>query len=247
MKLTNKYGCRHEIYNLVVYLRSLYSSGDSDFSATGLIAPSRIYALEKKYKDVLVVDVADVMKMAIGSGVHWGLERFALPGAIVEQRFFINVDGYKISAQIDNLTDGVLTDWKTAKATAFLKGYPVKKEYAAQMNIQLECLRQNGLDAHKLLIEGVLLDHDPKRARFEEKYPIAPWSSKEVKIWPREKTMEFIRERIKSHKMALEELPLCKPSEVWNGLRCEYFCTINNNNLCEQYNKAKQTGLLKGE
>lgn len=244
MELTNKYGCRPELYNLVVHLRSLYSSGDSDFSATSLIKPSRIYALEKKYKDILTEDVRDVMKMAMGTLVHSGLEAHALPGAIVEKRFFIEVDGYKISAQIDNLTDGVLTDWKTSKSTAFVKSMPAKKEYEAQLNVQLECLRQNGLDAHTLLIEGVLLDHDVMRADDDNKYPYSPWATQTVKMWPREKTISFISERIKSHKVALEELPLCKPSDVWGGKRCKYFCQIGKNKLCSQFEESKNSGRI---
>src|SRR5690606_35269178 len=88
-----------------------------------------------------------------------------------EKRFFakIDVNGtfYKISGQTDSLslTDDVLTDWKFVTAWKFKNGKANDPDWVAQLNMQLELLRQNGLNASKLQIVGLLRDWSKLEAK----------------------------------------------------------------------------------
>lgn len=230
------------------YVRALdkkpYSKGGSDFSITELISPPRISALIKRHEESLTEDVSNRIVTSLGEGWHLLMERGAREIDICEQRFFAKFGEVTLSGQIDAF-DGEtkeLIDWKTTKATAFLKKYGggKKSQYVQQLNMQLELLRRNGLDANRLLIVGILKDWDASGEYLAE----LPCGMKcvEIPMWSRERTVSFIEERIKLHQEAKSKLPNCLPSEVWNGKRCKYFCLPAE--YCEQYKEAKKTGVF---
>src|SRR6185437_14380265 len=90
-----------------------------------------------------------------GQVAHGILER-ANMADLAEKRLFITVEvngvKYKVSAQFDTLAIAgeILSDFKFTTAWGFKKDTAPKADWVAQLNIQLECLRQNGLDAKKL-------------------------------------------------------------------------------------------------
>jgi hypothetical protein len=245
MNLTNKYGYRRSIVRAIE--KDPYTKGASDFSVTELLQPSRQWALKKQYQEKLTEDVDDRLWALFGTGVHRVLEEGADPRDLVEKRFFMKLANHTISGQIDLLEHDTLDlcDFKTSSVWAFMAGREAKDEWTAQLNMQLELLRFNGLDAKKLFIIGVLRDHMESKASSDKKYPQMKIVEREIEMWPREKTIDFILSRIESHAKALKELPRCKASEAWAGRRCARYCIVNT--YCDQYQGSKKTGLLEGE
>src|SRR5665213_939830 len=160
-KITNKNEYPESV--VLAISNDKYDKGDCEFSATGLITPPRIRVLREKHADEIEVDVDDQLFMLYGKMGHTLLE-YANKNQLVEKRFFGLIDGVRISAQIDSLSlepDGTLIDWKFTSVYGFKHGQPVKDEWVVQMNIQLELLRQNGLDAQRMQIWGLLRDWRP--------------------------------------------------------------------------------------
>ncbi len=242
LKITN----RHKLPQ--AYVRAVtndpYSKGESDFSVTGLLAPPRQRVLIQKHSEILEEDAKDRVWALLGQATHAILERSAREGDLVEKRFFAKFSGKVLSGQIDLLEHDTLTlsDWKVTKAWAFSKkgGSGKKPEWVQQLNMQLELLRQNGLDAKALNIVGILKDFDSKKAG-ENGYPIAEIVCADIPIWPREKTQAFIVDRIRLHTEAETILPQCSPSDTWGGNRCKSYCSASA--VCEQYKLMRKTGL----
>lgn len=245
MNITNKYNYPRALERAIQ--ADPYSRGDSEFSATSLIKPSRIAALEEQYKAEITADVDERMFILYGQIVHVILERsgLALDKDLIEKRFFGTVDGVRISAQIDTLSldaDGTLTDFKFTSVYGFKPNTPVKDEYVQQLNIQLELLRQNGMDAKRLQICGLLRDWRPGEAK-KGNYP-KKVATIEIPIWSRDKTVKYISDRIRSHRGSKQILPECTSDEHWSWRRCADYCQASK--FCDQYQTyKKQKGEIK--
>jgi hypothetical protein len=197
-----------------------YSRGNSDYSVTQLLKPPRVVALEALHKDEMVDDVSDRIWSLYGQIVHTILER-ANEADLVEKRFFAEFQGpkklVKVSAQLDSLSlkDSRLTDWKFTTVWKFLPNKPVDADWTAQLNMQLEILRRNGLNAERLQIVGLLRDWSKTEASRNSDYPQRGVVTQPIEIWSREQTTAFIEERISLMEAARKELPLCTPTERW--------------------------------
>lgn len=197
-----------------------YDKGDSDFTATSLIKPARISALEARHAHEIEEEAEDGLYRLYGQVAHGILER-ANMADLAEKRFFSTfaVDGvdYKISAQMDTLsiTDGALSDFKFTTSWGFKKNNPPKPEWIAQLNMQLELLRRNGMDAKSLQIIGLLRDWQIRDAAKDENYPQTPVAIQSIPMWTREQTVAFIEMRIAEHVKARMILPECSTDERW--------------------------------
>ena len=198
-----------------------YSKGSSDYSVTELLKPPRATALEKLHKDKLSDDVEDRLWSLYGQIVHTILER-ANEADLVEKRFFADFGGKTVSAQVDSLSlkDGILTDWKFTTSWSFKPGKPPKPDYVAQLNMQLELLRRNGLDAQSLRIVGLLRDWSIMEANRTDDYPKKGVAVQPIEMWSRDRTTAFIEQRIAMHEAARaaksdDELPLCDKEDRW--------------------------------
>lgn len=215
MKLTNKNKFPEAIYNAIK--SDSYTKGEkTDFSCTELLQPPRIRSLKKKHWKDLEEDVEDRLWSLYGQITHSILER-ANETNLVEKRFYGEFDGFKVSAQIDSLIieNSSLVDYKFSTAYKFKNNQPVPEEWTQQLNIQLEILRQNGIDAGSIEIVGLIRDFSKMQALRDRDYPRSPIVRVPVEIWPREKTQAFIKHRISLHKMAEAQLPLCSDEERW--------------------------------
>lgn len=216
MKITNRSNFPDALVRAVT--NDPYNKGECDFSVTELLKPPRMRALALKHKDELEEDVEDRIWALLGQVVHGILERANMLD-LCEKRFFASFSGFVVSAQIDSLEldeNGVLTDWKCTTAYKFKEGEPPPDDYEAQLNMQLEILRQNGLDAKALQIVGILRDYSPSKRRSDPNYPQKRVKKMPIPIWPREKTVAFIEERIALHLVAEKELPECDQEERYN-------------------------------
>ncbi len=197
-----------------------YNSGDSDFTATGLLKPARVVELEKRHAHEITEDAEDGIYRLYGQVAHGILER-ANMADLAEKRFFstFTVGGvdYKVSAQMDTLSvvDGTLSDFKFTTAWGFKKDSPPKAEWIAQLNIQLELMRRNGLDASKLQIIGLLRDWQMSQAKNDPNYPQSTIATHDIPLWSRAQTDAFIKMRIAAHIDARKALPECTPEERW--------------------------------
>ena len=240
MRLSNKYGYPEAVLKAVE--ADGYTKGDSEFSATGLLQPPRIRVLQQKHESEISVDIDERLFALYGQLGHALLERagISLGNRIIEKRFFGEVSGVRISAQIDALVlqeDGTLQDYKFTSVYGFKKGQEPKWEYRAQMNIQLELMRQNALDAKRMQIIGLLRDWRPGEAKKDKNYP-NKIAIHEIPIEPREKTIQFIKDRIKAHKDAEVTLPDCSEHDHWGWRRCEGgYCPVTK--FCKQFQDRK--------
>lgn len=240
MKLTNKSNLPQALYDAV--LNDAYSKQGADFSITELLKPPRQRALQIKHFDEIEEDVEDRLWALYGQVAHLILER-ANRKDLAEKRFFMSLGNMTISGQLDtlDLESGVLRDFKFTTVWGFMRGSPIKPEWIAQLNMQLELLRQNNLDAKELQIVGLLRDYQKSKAK-ESRYPKNQIAILNIPLWERAQTIDFIMSRMEMHINALKELPNCDAEETWAGRRCKDYCSVSQ--FCSQYQQAKKTGIL---
>lgn len=221
-----------------------YDRGDCEFTATELLKPPRIRRLSLDNKDNIVHEAADMVAILFGKAIHSILEHANRDG-LVEKRFYAEVDGRRISAQIDHLSwsdagfGEDLIDWKTCTIYKVNRPGKFEPDWEAQVNIQLECLRQNGIDAKRLWIVPFIKDFSAIKAQtIPNYYPKTGVLKIPLPLWERARTVDFIRSRMEFHDLAKIKLPECTRDEHWDYKRCLAYgseCAP----FCEQW-KQKQ-------
>lgn len=235
MKLTNKQGLPEAFVRAVE--RDPYNNHGT-LSVTTLIRPPQMVRLERLHWDDIIEDVSDRVWTLFGQAGHAALERTYQDGDIVERRLFLEVDGVKISGQLDRLTkDGVLADWKFTSVWAVMdckKNF--KPEWEQQLNMLAALVREHKkkksqpfneeIDPFKYWGEGELDWPDPTALRIvavcrdwrqseadrNEDYP-AKVEVLKAPLWPHDKAMEFLRKRVRLHSM---ESPIpCTDADRW--------------------------------
>lgn len=215
MKFTNRSGLPDALLRAIS--NDPYDKGDAEFSVTELLKPPRQAALQKAHAHELTEDAEERLWSLYGQIVHTILER-ANVNAIAEKRYFGMIGDAKVSGQVDtlDLDGGVLSDWKFTTSWGFKPGREAKPEWVAQLNMQLELLRQNGHEAKTLQIIGLLRDHSKlEAARKPDEYPALPVVTLPIPLWEREKTIAFMKERVVLHRQASKELPECSDEDRW--------------------------------
>lgn len=220
MKLTNKLGLPQPIVKAVS--NDGYNSGDCDISVTSLLKPPQMLALERQFEDELEEDVSDRIWSLLGQVVHGILER-AEETAIAEQRLVIEVEGWKVSGQMDRflLKEGILQDYKFTSVYKIRDGVP--EEYAKQLNIYAHILRKHGKTVNKLQIVAILRDWSKNQYNREgDPYPAQQVVLLDVPIIPDEEVAEYVKERVLLHKTAaslsppeLAEQSPCSAEDRW--------------------------------
>jgi hypothetical protein len=214
LKLTNKFNLPGAILSAIK--NDPYSKGDAHFSVTELLSPPRQRILKMRHAHEIEEDISDRLWSLYGQLMHNLLER-ANEVDLAEKRFFGEIDGHKISAQIDTLSlkSEVLADYKFQTAYKFKEGQEPDADWVAQLNMQLELLRQNGRDAKALQIVGLIRDFSKGKAKRELNFPKSPIVTVDIPMWSRERTQSFMRARIALHLLAEKELPFCTAEERW--------------------------------
>lgn len=214
MKITNRLNLPDALVRAVV--NDSYSPGDGHFTATGLLKPARQVMLQKQYSSELEEDVSDRIWSLLGQATHTVLER-AGGNEIKEQRLYADIDGWSVSAQIDNLCleSGTLTDYKVTTSWKFKKNKPPDADYIHQLNIQAEILRHNNYDIKGLYIVGILRDWSKLEAQRNADYPQLQVVKQQIPMWASEQVVAFIKMRISSFLNSHEILPNCTSVEMW--------------------------------
>ena len=260
MNITNRHLLPQPIVDAV--RNDGYSKGKAHISATGLIRPPRMRALEARHDAQIETDVVDMIWSLLGQSIHEVLAR-AEPakrlrqawahvvaailaeasdagaqliealaplvekiskqnptGRVAEQRLETTLDGWVISGEADLWhEDGLLDDYKVTTVYTYQKAMEGdKSEWEQQLNIYAWLYGLHSMPVTKLRIVAILRDWKSSEV-VKEGYP-----DKQVKVvwyplWPVEKTIAFVKERIALHqsveKLNDDELPECTDEEMW--------------------------------
>ncbi len=238
MNITNQHGAPEQFVRAIQ--NDGYSKGEADFSATGLLRPPQISRLESIHEDRLSNDVADRLFALLGTGVHAVLEGHAPEGALVEKRWFAEMDGYVVSGAIDLYHDGHVTDYKVTGTYSTMVGKP---EWEQQLNIYAWLLRENDMPIESLTICAICRDwsamkKNPHPKKSHRKYPDSPIVPMDIPLWLPRAAEDFVRQRIDLH--TAEHPAPCTDDERWarsggRYIRCENYCSVSD--FCPQYQK----------
>lgn len=201
MNVTNKYGVPAPLLTLAT--KEYYSKGDAAYSVTELLASPQIRRLQERFKDQMTQDVSDMLWSMVGSALHVVMERSETPGYISEERLYAEIEGHKISGQIDlqEVTPFgiILTDYKFTSAWAVMQ--EDKKEWVEQLNLYKWLVETvKGQRVIGLRICAFIRDfsrHDKRDA-----YPEAPITMVDIPIWDKDKTDAFVHARLTAHEMS---------------------------------------------
>lgn len=169
------------------------------FRTTEIIDSPLIRRLLIEKWDEIEIDVDDfVYGSLFGTAWHKFLSQWEV-NAMVERRWTISAGGVALSGQTDIYKPKIahVEDNKVTGAYAFIFGNNKWKE---QLNIYATLIEECGYPVKKLFINAFLRDWSRWEAQKKRKdYPRHKFHRVTVPLWPAEKRMKFIDERIKLH------------------------------------------------
>ena len=198
MNLTNKFNLPQSIVNAVA--NDPYDNKGT-LSVTTLLKSPYQRALEVEHKDDIVEDVADRIYSLLGQSVHHILERAGSDEDLVEERFFQEVNGERISGQLDLLeADGTLCDFKVTSVWAILAAMKEgKMEWERQLNMLAWLAKKDGHGVDKLRIVAIARDWSPSKAKQGgDSYPQRV-EAIEFLLWDEDRQLRYIESRIVAH------------------------------------------------
>lgn len=189
-----------------------YQSG-GDISVTKLIDAPQKRVLYAKYKEFVVEDVSQRVWALMGQAVHAVLER-AQTTAMVEQRLYMEINGWSVSGQFDrlHLDDKCLQDWKVCST------YKSEGDVAweRQLNCLAELARHNGYNVEKLEVIAIYRDWRKAEAERDPTYPQQPVAVILVPLWTSHECQVYMRERVMLHQDAeAGDVTPCTEQERW--------------------------------
>ena len=210
MNLTNVHGLPDALVNAV---KNDPYTGGGDISVTKLIDAPKRRTLYKKYREFVVEDVSERIWSLMGQAVHTVLER-AGTSALIEERLYADVNGWKVSGQFDrlHLADAVLQDWKVCSV------YKAKGDVGWER--QLNCLRwlahKNGMEVNRLQVVAIFRDWKKSEALRQSDYPGQNVQVIDVPLWSLEDTENYIFGRVQMHQLSdAGEETTCTEEERW--------------------------------
>lgn len=226
MEQTNRHGLPDTIVRAIRKQNELYNAGNVHSSVTGLIQPARISQLRRKHFKEMSKDASEEFYALLGSGVHHIVELGAGPNMVVEERLFMEVDGFRWSGAIDvqemveeNVID--IIDYKVT--STYSLGNEPKADWINQLNLHSLLIRHNKphLRVRGLYICAVLRDWSSGMAKNDPTYPRAPIQMVPIPQWSVGNQMKYLRSRIEDHRKAQfademdEELEECSEEDRW--------------------------------
>jgi hypothetical protein len=229
-QFTNNYNLPDIIVKVITKDRyTVEGEEPSDFSASSLIAPTQQTVLLKRHSsDHIIRDVVDEVWKFFGSITHQVLEdayneHLKVEGDLVEVRLYIDVEGKVVSGKNDQYSGKKITDYKTTKAYKIMKGD--FSDWEKQLNIYAEILEQNGYEVEEVEILAMVSDWK-KGEVYKKNYPPTPFLTIPIELWPKEKRMEYIKDRVVRSKICqkltdeeiADQYP-CSEHEMWQSLK----------------------------
>ena len=221
MKIRNDYQLPQELVNLVE--ANAYDRGESQVSATDLLKPPRIFALQQQHQDELEMDVSEALRAEYGTAWHEKIERFVAAESIIEKRFYAVFGDWVLSGKPDllvfNKTNKTLVDWKTALVSSYLnKEAEDFQDWEQQLNIYKYLWEENHpnhpVESMKVVV--FLIDYSPSKREKRLDYPHIAVLQVAPNMWTHEETREWIANKINKHLSAVRELPLCTDEDRWH-------------------------------
>ena len=210
MNLTNIHGLPDALVNAV---KNDPYTGGGDISVTKLIDAPKRRTLYKKYREFVVEDVSERIWSLMGQAVHTVLER-AGTNALVEERLYAEVNGWKVSGQFDrlHLADAVLQDWKVCSV------YKAKGDIGWER--QLNCLRwlahKNGMQVDRLQVVAIFRDWKQAEAKRNPDYPQQNVAVLDIPAWDLYDAERYVTERVALHQASdTGEEVECSEDERW--------------------------------
>jgi len=208
--LTNVHGLPDAFVNAI---KNDPYTGGGDISVTKLIDSPRRRVLGKKYKDLVVVDVSEMTWALMGQCMHTVLER-AQTDALVEQRLFADMEGWRVSGQFDrcHVENGLMQDWKVCSVW--------KAGGDESWEKQLNCLRwlahKNGIQVDRLQVVAIFRDWKKAEAMRNPDYPQQNVAVIDVPVWTLEEAEAFVRARVQLHQSSEAGADTeCNEDERW--------------------------------
>ena len=220
MKITNKHSLP-EIYEEAIRIRFEQNKIRRDKPSIGitrLIDSPYIYHLRDIHDDEIEMDVIDAFFAFRGSMVHQILEDVRIPN--VQKEAYIQYQhksGYLISGVIDLITPSELVDYKVKSVNSM---FYFNSFDALNNEQQLNCYAYlfekvwSFFPCKKLLIRRIFFDWVAKKAKYESGYPQSPFKEYECERWTKDKTENYIDERMELH-LRTSNIPICSPEERW--------------------------------
>jgi len=214
MKITNRHNIPAPIVRAIE--DEQYDSQGSDATATSLINPPQIKLLEEKHWNELEVDAVDCLASLDGTIAHSILEHYAQPpDELPEERFFAEIDGWKVSGQADLIErkTACLSDYKKTSAWSVVYG---KKEWEEQLNILDYLARANGEHIEHLQIVAWYKDWKRNESARSGDYPNEPLQVLPIKKWTKEEQEQFVMDCVADHQDSRENgARPCTEGEKW--------------------------------
>lgn len=222
MQITNRYNLPAAIVNNV--LNDEYSRGDAMISVTQLLNSPRIVLLQRVNESKMVTDVVDRVPSMLGTAMHKVLEKGANPGEIVEERFFFEILGWKVSGAVDlqiPKDDGTweINDYKITSVYSVMSE---KWEWEAQLNMYAYLMRvAKGRRVSSARIVAILKDWNRKQGAFKPDYPESAVVVVDVPLWDDARQQAYIESRVFEHQKnsnALDtggQIDHCTDQERW--------------------------------
>lgn len=224
MQYVNSHGIPDTIRTALIRRNEAYSAGKVDTSVTQLIQPPQITVLRKKHYKEMVKEAYEDFWALLGSGVHAILEWGGADNMILEERLFLEIDGWKISGGIDVQEffgdDVIIHDYKTTSTYAIMDGH--KEEWETQLNLYALLVEANKkVRVTKLRIVAILRDWSGAQAKRDAMYPQTPIVVLDIPLWSFDERVAYARGRIAAHREARfadrmgDDLPECSDQERW--------------------------------
>jgi len=213
MKITNRYALPMAFVQALS--RDPYTKGEANISVTSLWKSPRIVNLENRHRDQLETDVSDSVWSLLGKGLHEVLAR-ADKNEVTEMRLSFPMEGWTVSGQFDRFvrSEQKLQDYKVTSAWSLV--YDSRNEdWENQLNTYAYMLRTHGHQVNQLEIIAVLRDWSQTEALRNADYPQCAIQVVPVRMWVHTEAEEKIRQRVKIHQAAENELPLCSEKDQW--------------------------------
>lgn len=200
-----------------------YDREGADISVTGLIGPPRVFQMVERMGDKLTQEASDSLYALDGSAMHEVLKwaGLTLPSSdyIIEQRFFVEVMGWKVSGQMDvvHIPTCTLQDYK--KCSRKQAQWGVKDEWTAQLNVYRWMLKQHGITVNTLEICAIFKDWSKGQTLRDKSYPKKGFEVMPIEVWDLKRTEQYVHDRVSVHQEAAmlptDKLPLCTQEEQW--------------------------------
>lgn len=222
MKITNNLNLPKPFVSAV---EKDYEYKDKQYGVTSLLGDSlRETILKRRYYNEIEQDVADMIWMIVGNGVHKVLEESIEESHEFKEEYLkIDVvDGYKISGKADlyNAKEKKVTDYKTCSVWKVI--YGDYEDWKNQLLMYAWMFKKLGFDVDKGEIVAIMKDHSKTDAKTKADYPKFPVQTIAFKftVADFEAIEKYIINKFEEIKVLEqvkdEELPMCSMKDRFN-------------------------------